>query len=231
VFRGINSIEHLCPAIIRSFENRYTEKNTSSKINSHSTLIEKYEIDMLHRFEINASYNLDHVSSVFDFIATMRHYELPTRMIDWTRNPYTAVLFAIFNNNKNEELSNQQNVCVSSQKKNDESQTDCVTETDGFDFNNYYYVLWIDISKHVRFYDIPCLVDSAVKQNYIMHDLPYTTKYIYMFETIRKLFSDSNDNQRRKLIKFIFENTNSEYLFNVIHDNKKQVAKMNGYIE
>lgn len=201
--------EHLYPTIIRSFLKQ--KKNSDDNVREK----EMYEIDILHSFETHGSYNLEHVSSVFDFLATMQHYGLPTRMLDWTRNPYAAILFAVFLKKENSE----------SEKTFDKVK---------LDFKNYYYVLRIDITEHVRLFDIVSCCDEKYNSKYIAQDIPYTIKYLHMLKTVdRLLCKNTNENEIRKIIKNIYLNTNSEYLFNSLRkDNisKNKCLRMNGYI-
>lgn len=77
VFRGYGKRSELLPNIIR-------EKDWSDQ-----------EINLLHEFE---RYGLQYFSpnSPIDFMSYAQHYGLPTRLLDFTCNPFTALYFALF---------------------------------------------------------------------------------------------------------------------------------------
>lgn len=77
VFRGYGKQSELLPNIIR-------EKDWSPQ-----------EIRLLYEFE---KYGLQYFSanSPIDFMSYAQHYGLPTRLLDFTYNPFTALSFALF---------------------------------------------------------------------------------------------------------------------------------------
>lgn len=77
VFRGYGRQSELFPSIIR-------EKDWSTK-----------EINLLNEFE---KYGLQYFSAnnPVDFMSYAQHYGLPTRLLDFTYNPFTALFFALF---------------------------------------------------------------------------------------------------------------------------------------
>lgn len=82
VFRGYNKQDELLPGIIRK-EN-----------------FENLECDLLKDFEKYAS-NYFHAASPIDFMSYAQHFGLPTRLLDFTYNPFIALSFAIYSPKSN----------------------------------------------------------------------------------------------------------------------------------
>lgn len=76
VFRGYNKQDELKPGIIR-------EKKIS------------YETDMLEDFE-RYGCNYFHAITPIDFMSYAQHFGIPTRLLDFTYNPFIALFFALF---------------------------------------------------------------------------------------------------------------------------------------
>ena len=115
VFRGYGKQDELLPNIIRN--------------ENHS----KIESELLHDFEKYGS-NYFHASSPIDFMSYAQHFGLPTRLLDFTHNPFIALSFALYSpksngNYKNPEdkdyyyiryASLEDNLCLSSIPLKDE---------------------------------------------------------------------------------------------------------------
>jgi len=99
VFRGYSTQEQLKPGLIRY------GLNLSSK-----------EADILRDYEYYGS-GFYSINTPFDFLSTAQHFGLPTRLVDYTYNPFVALAFAI-----------------NSPKKGDEQ----LVEGKNYDRNNYY---------------------------------------------------------------------------------------------
>ena len=76
VFRGYSREEQLLPGIIRVKD------------------LTAFEFELLKKFEKHGS-NYFHASSAIEFISIAQHYGLPTRLLDFTFNPYIALAFSL----------------------------------------------------------------------------------------------------------------------------------------
>ncbi len=111
VFRGYSLQDELFPKIIR--------KDDYSRV----------EFDLLDEFEKFGSHYFN-ANSPIDFISYGQHYGLPTRLIDFTLNPFIALSFSLFS------------------KKS----LTCYGEKDDKD---YYYIRYCDISEHIYLKGLP----------------------------------------------------------------------------
>ena len=92
VFRGYSIQEQMKPGLIRYGQN----------------LADKEE-DILRDFEYYGS-GFYSINTPFDFLSTAQHFGLPTRLVDYTYNPFVALAFAINSPKKgNEQLSEGKN--------------------------------------------------------------------------------------------------------------------------
>lgn len=88
VFRGINNTNQLNPSICRVFG---------------ACDLSEEEIDMLYKLYRLSPDLIKNDSDYLDFLACAQHYGLPTRLIDWTKNPFVAIYFSINKKKKEDE--------------------------------------------------------------------------------------------------------------------------------
>ncbi len=115
VFRGYNVKNQLFPSIIRT-EGMFK--------------LPESEFELLYNFEKYGSHYFS-VNTPFDFMSVGQHYGLPTRLLDFTYNPYIALRFSLF-----------------SEKKHGHQIHDS-------DDNNYYNICYCKIADHVCLGSLP----------------------------------------------------------------------------
>ncbi len=104
-FRGFNKQDELLPSIIRGV-----------------TQFEKDESDLLKKFERYGSHYF-HANTPIEFMSCAQHFGLPTRLLDFTRNPFIALSFALYSGKSNAKYSHPEDreyyyICYSSLEDN-----------------------------------------------------------------------------------------------------------------
>ena len=107
-FRGTNTVSQMNSSLIRKYTKNVVDKNAMT--------VDQYEDELLGSYGKYEGTYVKNVNSVVDWVASAQHYGLPTRFIDWTRNPFCALFFALYyKSDKKDE--NDYKVWVVNQKK------------------------------------------------------------------------------------------------------------------
>ena len=89
-FRGQSERYELLPSVFRLHE--FKENNVKQKYYLDGT-------DLFYQFQRLAGLQ-ERCKSTFDWLCLMRHFELPTRLLDWSENLLVALYFAVSNEEK-----------------------------------------------------------------------------------------------------------------------------------
>lgn len=91
IFRGISKNEEYSPKLFREFKKRKEDEQPF-------TDVWKYEEKLLEEFGRYSPQHLYSNITHIDWVATAQHFGIPTRLLDWTFNPFFGLFFSVFNN-------------------------------------------------------------------------------------------------------------------------------------
>lgn len=101
IFRGISNRNQLYPTIIREFVRNQSIQaegwlgNIELDGNQYLNL-KQYELWILNEYGKYSNQYLPNFYTCLDFVASAQHFGLPTRLIDWTHDPFCAAYFSTF---------------------------------------------------------------------------------------------------------------------------------------
>lgn len=146
VFRGFSKEEELFPNILRQFIKVYDPK---LKIDGE---LFKYETMLYRLYNQYSIQYLPYYENSMDWLASAQHFGLPTRLVDWTKDPLVALFFSI--NNLSEDDSYVIGTTICSEKKTNEWLEDYSSNPeifkDNFAITEIPNLLLIDEYSHTR---------------------------------------------------------------------------------
>ncbi len=93
VFRGYSKANELLPSLVRNYD----------RLNLDDYGMLKYEKMLLKQYGKYAIQYLPYYFTPLDWVASAQHFGLPTRLIDWSFDPFCSLYFALSLNKKPEE--------------------------------------------------------------------------------------------------------------------------------
>lgn len=165
VFRGYNKQDELLPNIIRG------------KVN-----YENVEFDLLKDFERYGS-SYFHANNPIDFMSCAQHFGLPTRLLDFTYNPFIALAFSLHGSKSNGKYKEPDN-------------------------QKYYYIRFASIKENILLHTIP--TSDEIYNTAVTRTDSLATKSCHCIDSVTDLFGN-NIQQRTAGSFFSAQNGNLDF--------------------